>query len=917
MLVQPGIMSPPVGMGGPPPGLGMAMAAMTATAANVPLQGQMPPGLSQASRAASPQMPAHGSAFWPPPPDAPSSPMASVGHPLLGRPLPEPPATLRAFGAVPQPAPMPVVPQPPSPAQLTAEADWAFLKQEVERILKESTQISAHMHACHLCGSPFDGNPISDNREVANKRLGHAVEVVWGRSSQFAQDIGCWSAELRRSDAEAASLMDFLQEMRIQYVEQVEQRVRMMRAENSVQIRQMEDEIRIRRASLPAEIRPPLRKESSPLQARDAAAAAGSDTPWPPPLSPLLSSLPQSQGEIRPPPLAALASVPLPAGQAAQLVSPMLPGIPQPVNPTDAASTWAMPVPQPSALPVSLNAPVGDTLLRSLNSSSHTLPPNLMSSATLPPTSPAAPNEQLVGWAPVVEVRQGVNDMPNGAILQGVASAKSSPPTAAFPGSPYSVTSFASAGASAGVANAIATGFTGARESPVVSPELAHRSMNVVESVANSAVASPVLGAGADLVTGSAQILQDTEVLQTSGGDSTELTDSNAMTQKNNVMRGGRVSRSSSVASRPSSKESAARPASRNVSRADPSNPVRETVASRARRAANQKNQQNQIKKARQRPAAPPDMGFSAEAPSAASEPLSSVASDPIFNRVRSALKRVNERSEEETQAAKAMTTYTSSAASFPSAPQDLLSPTLITETVLAPRQPLSPEQMQAEAFDIFNQAVKDIPAIASSSSPSSPVVMQATQGTAYPASPQDHLSFNSEALHEMIARAAPAQGFVQSSQPPPRSLSPAQLGFVQEAAPEIGASASASSGAAQSGPRRTTTARARGAALSAERSSQLKKMTAEKEAADALRNGRRASAASVNSELVNGGKEQARQQASASRSPAPRGAGQRRGNAANSDSAAPGSDPKFSADHLRKFLQGSGSGSLRDRKWA
>ena len=48
--------------------------------------------------------------------------------------------------------------------------------------------------------------------------------------------------------------MDFLQEMRVEYVEQVEQRVRMMRAETGAQIRRMEDEVRVRRAAMPEDV---------------------------------------------------------------------------------------------------------------------------------------------------------------------------------------------------------------------------------------------------------------------------------------------------------------------------------------------------------------------------------------------------------------------------------------------------------------------------------------------------------------------------------------------------------------------------------------------------------------------------------------------------------------------------------------
>ena len=66
---------------------------------------------------------------------------------------------------------------------------------------------------------------------MANKRLAHAVECVWGGASLYVQDLSCWSAEIRRSDIEAASLMDFLQQMRMEYVEQLEQQVRAMRVE--------------------------------------------------------------------------------------------------------------------------------------------------------------------------------------------------------------------------------------------------------------------------------------------------------------------------------------------------------------------------------------------------------------------------------------------------------------------------------------------------------------------------------------------------------------------------------------------------------------------------------------------------------------------------------------------------------------
>merc|ERR1719272_37214 len=131
------MMPPPVGMGGPPPGFNMAMHASAAA------DPQFYDAAASLQRP--PQQGQQGQPWGAPPSEAGSSHhamAASPGHPLLGRPVPDPPAMLRAFGAVPQPAPMPAMPQPPPPAQLTAEADWLYLKQQVEGILKESTQIS-------------------------------------------------------------------------------------------------------------------------------------------------------------------------------------------------------------------------------------------------------------------------------------------------------------------------------------------------------------------------------------------------------------------------------------------------------------------------------------------------------------------------------------------------------------------------------------------------------------------------------------------------------------------------------------------------------------------------------------------------------------------------------------------------------
>lgn len=278
-------------------------------------------------------------------------------------------------------------------------------------------------------------------------------------------------------------------------------------------------------------------------------------------------------------------------------------------------------------------------------------------------------------------------------------------------------------------------------------------------------------------------------------------------------------------------------------------------------------------------------------------------APDPIFSRVRSALRKVNERSEVQAQA---MAAYSAAVQGIASAQRTGLMPE--PHESLPPVQQLaSPEDVQAEALEIFKANAQEVAAQAASSPEAYPAVQEVqvfqwgasaeaqAAGTAYPTSPLDNHGFSAQDLDEMIAQAQPA----------PQSQTQSDV---------------ASSVAASSTTRRTTTARARGAALGREKTSALRSLTAEKSTSAA--------------EL--GQKAPSRQQA-ASRSPAPRGtAGTRRaatpqpngGGAASAGATASSrasatrksdskSDSKYSTDDVRKFLQGSGSGSLRSRKWA
>lgn len=178
--------------------------------------------------------------------------VTSTGTRADGCPLPLPPSTLRAFGAIAQPLPLPSSQstcRPPS-CQPSLKAEWAHLTQEVDVILQESKELDLHMSLCHLCGASVDGNPLGENRMPANSRLTRGIEVVWNRSSVYIGECVQLARELRQHEAGAEQMQKMLRHLREEYPAQVEEHVRSMHADYQHQIAMLEAEIGVRRTSL-------------------------------------------------------------------------------------------------------------------------------------------------------------------------------------------------------------------------------------------------------------------------------------------------------------------------------------------------------------------------------------------------------------------------------------------------------------------------------------------------------------------------------------------------------------------------------------------------------------------------------------------------------------------------------------------
>eukprot|EP00747_Dinoflagellata_sp_TGD_P207464 gnl/TRDRNA2_/TRDRNA2_81034_c0_seq1.p1 gnl/TRDRNA2_/TRDRNA2_81034_c0~~gnl/TRDRNA2_/TRDRNA2_81034_c0_seq1.p1 ORF type:complete len:871 (-),score=161.02 gnl/TRDRNA2_/TRDRNA2_81034_c0_seq1:80-2539(-) len=169
------------------------------------------------------------------------------------------PSQLRSFGALPQPLPLPTAPLPAPPPQPTLQGEWMHLRREVDQVLRESKEVDEHLAVCHLCGSALDGNPLSDNREPANRRLARSLEVIWSRAWQFAQQRGHWCQELRRLEMEEEQLKNLLRHLSEEYPSKVESRVLSMQADHAAKLGRLEAEIDVRRKALPTEYCPPRR----------------------------------------------------------------------------------------------------------------------------------------------------------------------------------------------------------------------------------------------------------------------------------------------------------------------------------------------------------------------------------------------------------------------------------------------------------------------------------------------------------------------------------------------------------------------------------------------------------------------------------------------------------------------------------
>jgi len=272
----------------PPPA---ALASVAALELRAAVPGPLPVAV-QSQLAPPPPWVVHGHVPWPSrstfpvPPSpataaaaAPGLPLARASSPSPGgatacvavrpaSPLPQIPATLRAFGALPQPLPLPAEQGrcPPLVVQGAPNGDWVMLRKEVEAVLKESADLDLQLGVCHLCGSSLDGNLLTENREPANRRLARGLEVVWSRAAAFAHEGAQWAEEVRQHDAEIARLGELLTHFRDEYPKQVEVRVRDMQAESLAQVQSLEVEVGVRRSVLPlqrATSQPPKQRHAS------------------------------------------------------------------------------------------------------------------------------------------------------------------------------------------------------------------------------------------------------------------------------------------------------------------------------------------------------------------------------------------------------------------------------------------------------------------------------------------------------------------------------------------------------------------------------------------------------------------------------------------------------------------------------
>mmetsp|Transcript_57772 Transcript_57772/g.102538 ORF Transcript_57772/g.102538 Transcript_57772/m.102538 type:complete len:1039 (+) Transcript_57772:54-3170(+) len=143
-----------------------------------------------------------------------------------------------------QPRSRPLSPMRVQQVAPASQNDWRSLRAEVEQVLKQAQSSAAlPMASCSLCGSAFDGNPLADRRDEANRRLAQALEVVWQRTSAFAEDCTRWNEELKRREREAAELSGMIRQLSDNYTRQVEERVQSLSAEGHEQVQRLQAEV--------------------------------------------------------------------------------------------------------------------------------------------------------------------------------------------------------------------------------------------------------------------------------------------------------------------------------------------------------------------------------------------------------------------------------------------------------------------------------------------------------------------------------------------------------------------------------------------------------------------------------------------------------------------------------------------------
>eukprot|EP00930_Biecheleria_cincta_P079737 TRINITY_DN6765_c0_g1_i1.p1 TRINITY_DN6765_c0_g1~~TRINITY_DN6765_c0_g1_i1.p1 ORF type:complete len:1135 (-),score=225.09 TRINITY_DN6765_c0_g1_i1:42-3446(-) len=157
--------------------------------------------------------------------------------------------------------PQRVLPQEPPQMCPVANTEWRSLQSAVQGVLMQGNCSSAPtssgpLASCSLCGSAFDGNLLADNKEMANKRLASALEVVWQRTSMFAEECSRWNMELKQKEKEAAELTEIIRSLSQDYSLQVDERVQALQHEGRDRVQRLQAEVDL--------LRQPCLRPSSP-----------------------------------------------------------------------------------------------------------------------------------------------------------------------------------------------------------------------------------------------------------------------------------------------------------------------------------------------------------------------------------------------------------------------------------------------------------------------------------------------------------------------------------------------------------------------------------------------------------------------------------------------------------------------------